>query len=112
MDADHLAKQFKDEFRHVFFQNNAGEDEIIIEQSPPPPPRPLPVILTDEELHNFTLVDDALSSILLRPEVADRKVSVVSVAGAFRKGKSFLLNFFLRFLQVQVKNVLFPVRTS
>lgn len=50
-------------------------------------------------MHTFTLNDEALEQILLRPDVCDRKVVVISVAGAFRKGKSFLLNFFLRFLQ-------------
>jgi len=40
-----------------------------------------------------------LEKILLDPRVADKKVSVVSVAGAFRKGKSFLLNFLLRYLK-------------
>lgn len=62
-------------------------------------PRPLQIISTDEESHTFTLDSNALESILLRDDVADRKVVVISVAGAFRKGKSFLLNFFLRYLQ-------------
>ena len=36
--------------------------------------------------------------ILLSDEVRDKKVVVLSVAGAFRKGKSFLLDFLLRYL--------------
>lgn len=75
-------------------------------------PRAIQVIETDEENHTFSLNEEALSSILLRPDVACRKVAVISVAGAFRKGKSFLLNFFLRYMQnfdqeEQVKGCIF-----
>ncbi|XP_073950070.1 atlastin-like [Choristoneura fumiferana] len=49
--------------------------------------------------HSFELELEALSALLLREDLRDRAVVVVSVAGAFRKGKSFLLDFFLRYLQ-------------
>ena len=39
-----------------------------------------------------------LDGLLLHPEVKDRKVVVVSIVGAFRKGKSFFLDYCLRFL--------------
>lgn len=67
-----------------------------------PPPKPLTIVVKDDQLHSFTLVRDALQSVLLRQEVANVKVAIISIAGASRKGKSFLLNFFLRFLQIQV----------
>ncbi|XP_076441989.1 atlastin-2-like isoform X2 [Babylonia areolata] len=54
------------------------------------------VVATDD--HAFELDEERLEEILLRPDVRNKKVAVVSVAGAFRKGKSFLLDFFLRFL--------------
>ncbi|CAH2094903.1 unnamed protein product [Euphydryas editha] len=48
--------------------------------------------------HTFTLNEEALEKLLLNDEVKDLPVVVISVAGAFRKGKSFLLSFFLRYL--------------
>lgn len=45
-----------------------------------------------------------MNEILLSEEVKDKKVVVISVAGAFRKGKSFLLDFILRYLDEQVRN--------
>ena len=48
--------------------------------------------------HKFKLNEDNLQSILSHPKARMKKVCVVSVAGAFRKGKSFLLDFFLRYL--------------
>jgi len=53
----------------------------------------------EDEEHSFTLDENALSQILNRPDVRDKPICVVSVAGAFRKGKSFLLNFMLRYLK-------------
>lgn len=54
------------------------------------------VVATDD--HTFDLDEASLEDILLRPDVRNKKVAIVSVAGAFRKGKSFLLDFFLRYL--------------
>lgn len=52
----------------------------------------------DDGKGKFDLDLAALERLLLNERVRDHKVAVVSVAGAFRKGKSFLLNFFLRYL--------------
>ncbi|XP_077818654.1 atlastin-3 isoform X2 [Macaca mulatta] len=45
--------------------------------------------------------EKALASILLQDHIRDLDVVVVSVAGAFRKGKSFILDFMLRYLYSQ-----------
>lgn len=58
---------------------------------------PVPVVVVKED-HSFDLDEDAIKSILLHEDVIDLPVVVISVAGAFRKGKSFLLNFLLRYL--------------
>ncbi|XP_028029968.1 atlastin-like [Bombyx mandarina] len=55
------------------------------------------VKVTDD--HTYQLNEDALRMILLRDEVKDLPVVVVSVAGVYRGGKSFLLDFFLRYLK-------------
>lgn len=55
-------------------------------------------IVKSEEKHKFILDDEALERILLQDHVKDKNIVVVSVAGAFRKGKSFLLDFLLRYM--------------
>lgn len=51
--------------------------------------------------HKFEFKLEELKAILEADNIKDRDVVIVSVAGAFRKGKSFLMNFFLRFLYAQ-----------
>ena len=62
--------------------------------------RPLEIVVAKDD--TFELRQEVLESVLLKPEVKDKYVVVLTVVGAFRKGKSFLLNFFLRYLQTQV----------
>ncbi|KAJ8735836.1 hypothetical protein PYW07_007456 [Mythimna separata] len=46
----------------------------------------------------YELDEEALRRVLLRPGVQELPAVVVSVAGAYRGGKSFILDFFLRYL--------------
>ncbi|XP_049857521.1 atlastin isoform X1 [Schistocerca gregaria] len=62
--------------------------------------RPVQIVVAKDD-HTFELDEAALQEILLQDHVKDKTVVVVSVAGAFRKGKSFLLDFFLRYLKAQ-----------
>lgn len=65
--------------------------------------RPVQIVKIDDEseTHNFILDEEALNQILNKEEIRDKPVCIISVAGAFRKGKSFLLNFMLRYLENQ-----------
>ncbi|XP_036979792.1 atlastin-2-like isoform X1 [Acanthopagrus latus] len=63
--------------------------------------RPIQIVLANEDEHSFELDAAALEKILLQDHVKDLNVVVVSVAGAFRKGKSFLLDFMLRYMHHQ-----------
>lgn len=62
---------------------------------------PIPILLSEEQ-HVFTLNEEALEKVLLQDHIKDRNAVVVSVAGAFRKGKSFILDFFLRYMNHMV----------
>ncbi|KAJ6654043.1 hypothetical protein lerEdw1_007552 [Lerista edwardsae] len=59
--------------------------------------QPVQVLIVKDD-HSFELDETALSRILLSEAVRDREVVAVSVAGAFRKGKSFLMDFMLRYM--------------
>lgn len=52
--------------------------------------------------HKFQINEKELNQIQDLIAIKDHHVVVVSVAGAFRKGKSFLLNFFLKYLNARV----------
>ncbi|KAM4771496.1 atlastin-2 isoform 1-T1 [Rhinophrynus dorsalis] len=64
-------------------------------------PCPIQIVVAREDDHNFDLDEEALERVLMQDHIRDLNVVVVSVAGAFRKGKSFLLDFMLRFMYSQ-----------
>lgn len=67
-------------------------------------PHAIQIVLANKD-HTFSLDEDALARVLMQNEIKDRYVVVVSVAGAFRKGKSFILDFFLRYMKSKVRNI-------
>lgn len=91
--ADRLGKRERIE---NLTMDNKDEDEDM--------GRPVQVVQAHPD-HTFELDEEALAEILLQEDIKDRSVVVVSVAGAFRKGKSFLLDFFLRFMDSKVSKI-------
>lgn len=61
-------------------------------------PQPVQIVTVDHDTKEFVLQEEELSKILLSDKCRDKPVCVVSIAGDFRKGKSFLLNFLLKYL--------------
>lgn len=59
-------------------------------------------VVQGEILHELELNEANLKEIMLHPDVKDNKVMIVSIAGALRKGKSFILGFFLKYLEAKV----------
>ena len=50
----------------------------------------------------FELDVRAMQRVLLAPRVRDRHVAVLSIAGVQRLGKSFILNYLIRYLKSEV----------
>lgn len=63
-----------------------------------------PFSLLNFENNTFTVENENIDNIFLHPEVANRKIVVVSIIGAFRKGKSFLMDYCLRFMYANVND--------
>ncbi|XP_018120611.1 atlastin-2-like isoform X2 [Xenopus laevis] len=82
-------------------ENNVEEIQLNSDTEVMEKPRPIQIVLAHEDDHNFELDETALESILMQEHIRDLNVVVLSVAGAFRKGKSFLLDFMLRFMYSQ-----------
>ncbi|KAJ8255052.1 hypothetical protein GJAV_G00200410 [Gymnothorax javanicus] len=61
-------------------------------------PGPVQIVTVSKDDHSYSLDTEALEQILLAPELREKHVVVLSVAGAFRKGKSFILDFMLRYM--------------
>ena len=73
------------------------------------PPQAYPVqILTFNNTGNGELVfnDEKVNKLFVNTELSDRKVAVFSIVGAFRKGKSFLLNYVLRYMYANVSTIM------
>ncbi|XP_016312445.1 atlastin-2-like [Sinocyclocheilus anshuiensis] len=82
-------------------RHNEGVSGVEMSCSDPEASGAVQIVIADEEHHQFSLDEEALEQILLQERVRDLHVVVVSVAGAFRKGKSFLLDFMLRYMYSQ-----------
>ncbi|KAF4090319.1 hypothetical protein AMELA_G00050460 [Ameiurus melas] len=63
--------------------------------------QPIQIVVANQDDHKFELDAGALEKILMQDHIKDLNVVVLSVAGAFRKGKSFLLDFMLRYMHNQ-----------
>lgn len=59
---------------------------------------PVQVVRLDKKSNGLELDLDGLKEICLDERCHDKELCIVSIAGDYRKGKSFMLNFFLRYL--------------
>lgn len=68
------------------------------------PGQPISILDFNSSSRSKDLVfnSQAFENILEHKDVIRRKISVISIMGAFRKGKSFLLDYFLRYMYTNV----------
>jgi len=82
-----------------------------IEKKPHPYGQPLN-IMSHLENQSVAFDYDALNTFFTHPEVSERKVVAVSIFGAFRRGKSFLMDYALRFMYANVSQCNLPCYLS
>lgn len=61
-------------------------------------------ILKFTETKKVVVDNVELDKMFLHPDVKNRKIVAFSIIGAFRRGKSFFLDYCLRFLYANVSN--------
>ncbi|PAA74570.1 hypothetical protein BOX15_Mlig015865g1, partial [Macrostomum lignano] len=86
---------------HPVSHDHHKQQQLAAMDGPAAVPRPIQIVTAtygEDGKGKFDLDLPALEQLLLNDRIRDHRVAVVSVAGAFRKGKSFLLNYFLRYL--------------
>lgn len=76
--------------------------EIQKESTHKEEPTAIPIVVPNGD-NTYRLDEEALQKVMRENEVEELPAVVVSVAGAFRKGKSFLLNFIIRYLTAKDK---------
>lgn len=86
---------------------NKSENRLVMSNPHTHPfGRPINILKFGEG--NKVIVDNAeLNKMFLHPDVKNRKVIVFSIIGAFRRGKSFFLDYCLRFLYANVSHKIF-----
>jgi atlastin len=63
-------------------------------------------ILTFTANNQYVIDERSLKKIFEHPDVKYRKIVAFSVVGAYRKGKSFLLGYALRYLYAMVRKII------
>ncbi|XP_061913973.1 atlastin-2 isoform X2 [Entelurus aequoreus] len=102
LDDDLLRREMNDKWGIAASLTPSAEEDIQdLQVEEEAKAQPVQILLANEDQHSFELDAAALERILLQDHVKDLNVVVVSVAGAFRKGKSFLLDFMLRYMHNQ-----------
>ncbi|XP_033109180.1 atlastin-2-like [Anneissia japonica] len=64
-----------------------------------------PVQIAEVTREKLVLNEEALEMVLTQPQLEDLPVMVLSCAGIFRSGRSFLLNLLIRYLNQGVSTV-------
>jgi atlastin len=69
--------------------------------------KPLKVFeFSSTEKDNLNASLEEIEKFFTNPKIKQRKVVILSIVGAFRRGKSFFLDYCLRYLYANVKKII------
>lgn len=83
----------------LIFNTFAKKFQLFSQSSSSVSAKAIRIIYKDSSTGNFKLDENSLKKILFHPKANNKELAVVSICGTYRKGKSFLLNFILKYLQ-------------